>query len=59
MIKLEQTIDCACLGVDVNVEVARGRSKTGNGLDVSSKSVAVHALLVTSFKAFLAARVVE
>ena len=36
---LEQALDLACLGVDVDVKIPRRRGKTRDGLDVSRKRV--------------------
>lgn len=36
---LEESIDLAGLGVDVDVEVARSGGETGDGLDVGGESV--------------------
>lgn len=36
---LEKTIYLTGLEVDVDVEVSRGRGKTRNGLDISSKGI--------------------
>lgn len=37
--RLEQAIDLTRLGVNVDVEVARGGRETGNGLYVSGKRI--------------------
>lgn len=36
---LEKTVNLASLKVDVDVEVARGGGKAGNGLDIRSQSI--------------------
>lgn len=37
--KLEKTVNLASLKVDVDIKVARGGGKTGNGLDIRSQSI--------------------
>jgi hypothetical protein len=41
IIRLEETVDLASLGVDIDVEIAWGGRKTGDGLNIGCECVTV------------------
>jgi hypothetical protein len=48
VISLEKTINLASLKIDVDVEVAWGGGKAGDGLDIRSQSIPWRIILVQS-----------